>query len=384
MKNVRWITAGLCVLSLVSGALIGQDKGLQGGLMRASKVAGMDVYNKENKKLGDIEDVVIVQDTGMIAYGVLSFGGFLGMGDKLFAIPWGALKPNDKHTQFTLDLDKEKLEKAPGFDKKNWPDFANRTWGAEIHTYYGVKPYWELHGGVLMKDGTKEPAPSALMRTTKVIGMDVHNAQNQNLGDIKDIVLDQPAGAVAYVVLSFGGFLGMGDKLFAVPWAALKPTPDNKRFTLDLAKEKLEKAPGFDKKDWPDMTNREWGTTIHTYYGVKPYWEVHARGVIGEAGTPEHPIVVKDLSGAVAAVETTDTPDGRLVRINADGGERVIALGPIKFIERNRYHLRPGETINVKGYEVMRGDNAVFLVTEIRKGDQTWKFRRDDGTPLWD
>jgi len=385
MKTARWLLAGLCVWSFCSATLIGQDKGLQGGLMRASKVDGMDVRNAANEKLGDVKDVVIEQETGMIAYAVLSFGGFLGIGDKLFAVPWAALKPNDKNTAFTLDVPKDRLEKAPGFDKKSWPDLANRQWGTDVHAYYNVTPYWKIHGGVVTEEGMKDAPAGFLMRTSKVIGMDVHNGAKQKLGDIQDVVLDQRAGAVAYAVLSFGGFLGIGDKLFAVPWAALKPITDRKLFTLDVPKERLEKAPGFDKKDWPDFTNRDYGASVHTYYGIKPYWDVHGGGIVTEARTDRPAsVVIRDVTGAVTAVETEDTPDGRLVRIKGDDGERVIALGPIKFIERHRYELKPGETVGVKGYEVTRGGKTVFLVTEIRRGDQTWKFRRDDGTPLWE
>ena len=241
--------------------------------MRASKVNGMDVLNADHKNLGDIQDVVLDQESGRIAYAVLSFGGFLGIGDKLFAVPWGALKPTTDKKAFTLDIPKERLEKAPGFDKKNWPDLANRQWGADIHTYYNVPPYWEVRGGVVAPDVEKAPH-GMLMRTSKVIGMDVHNPANQSLGDVKDLVLDQDPGVVAYAVLSFGGFLGLGDKLFALPWPALKLDADRKKFTLDVPKERLEKAPGFDQKDWPDLTNRQWGVDIHTYYGVTPYWEV--------------------------------------------------------------------------------------------------------------
>jgi len=75
-------------------------------------------------------------------------------------------------------------------------------------------------------------------------------------------MIDIPAGKVAYAVLSFGGFLGMGNKLFAVPWSALKLDEDKKHFILDVDKKKLENAPGFDKDNWPDMADTSWGTRI--------------------------------------------------------------------------------------------------------------------------
>jgi sporulation protein YlmC with PRC-barrel domain len=111
------------------------------------------------------------------------------------------------------------------------------------------------------------PGP-AFMSASTLTGDDVYNLQDEKLGDVKDIMLDVSTGKVAYAVLSFGGFLGMGEKLFAVPWAALKLDTDNKRFTLNADKERLENAPGFDKDSWPDMADPVWANGIHSYYGT--------------------------------------------------------------------------------------------------------------------
>ena len=81
-------------------------------------------------------------ENGRIAYAVLSFGGFLGMGDKLFAIPWSALTVDKVEKRFILNVDKEVLKRASGFDKDNWPNMSDRTWGTGVYTYYGAKPYW--------------------------------------------------------------------------------------------------------------------------------------------------------------------------------------------------------------------------------------------------
>lgn len=108
-----------------------------------------------------------------------------------------------------------------------------------------------------------------LMGADTLIGNDVYNAQDEDLGDIKEIMLDVHAGRVSYAVLSFGGILGMGEKLFAVPWNALTLDTANKRFTLDVTKERLESAPGFDKDHWPNMSDQAWAHGIHAYYGTK-------------------------------------------------------------------------------------------------------------------
>ena len=101
----------------------------------------------------------------------------------------------------------------------------------------------------------------------------VVNAAGENLGKIEEYMIDLNDGRIAYCVLSFGGFLGMGDKLFAVPWNAMTLDTHNKCFILNVLKERLKNAPGFDKDNWPDMTAPEFGTRVYSFYNVTPYWE---------------------------------------------------------------------------------------------------------------
>jgi sporulation protein YlmC with PRC-barrel domain len=114
------------------------------------------------------------------------------------------------------------------------------------------------------------PGPS-LMGADTLVGNDVYNAQDEDLGDVKEIMLDMSTGRVSYAVLSFGGILGMGEKLFAVPWDALTLDTEHKRFTLNVKKDSLDQAPGFDKDSWPNMADQAWAKGIHDYYGTQPY-----------------------------------------------------------------------------------------------------------------
>lgn len=113
-------------------------------VLSANSIIGNKVVNTEGEQLGNIKDLMIDLDDAQIAYAVLSFGGFMGMGDKLFAIPLEALLFNSKDKSVILDVDKDVLQNAPGFDKDHWPDDAQYEagWLSDIYEYYGYSPYW--------------------------------------------------------------------------------------------------------------------------------------------------------------------------------------------------------------------------------------------------
>jgi len=122
--------------------------------------------------------------------------------------------------------------------------------------------YWHREGG---------PGPR-IMAADTLEGDKVKNRAGEDLGTLEHIMLDVPSGRIAYAVLSFGGFLGLGDKLFAIPWSALELDTEDHCFILDTDVERLKEAPGFDKDHWPSMADERWATSIHDYYHVTLYW----------------------------------------------------------------------------------------------------------------
>jgi sporulation protein YlmC with PRC-barrel domain len=111
--------------------------------VKASSIIGTDVVNPTGDNLGDIKEVVIDPRTGRVAYGVVSFGGFLGMGTKLFAIPFSALAYDGAKNEYVLDVSKERLKAAPGFDADHWPSMSEEKWNRDVYKYYDRSPYWE-------------------------------------------------------------------------------------------------------------------------------------------------------------------------------------------------------------------------------------------------
>jgi sporulation protein YlmC with PRC-barrel domain len=104
--------------------------------------------------------------------------------------------------------------------------------------------------------------------TSKLKGLNVRNANGETIGSIDDLVISLTDGKVNYVAMSVGGVLGIGDKLFAIPFRELKFTHGKEEmyFVLDISKEKLDQAPGFDKSQWPDFADPQWRDKIDRYY----------------------------------------------------------------------------------------------------------------------
>jgi len=113
-------------------------------VLSAANLIGNKIVSPAGEELGNLKDLMIDLDEGQVNYAVLSFGGFLGLGDKLFAIPWDALTINPENNTFILDMNKDQLKDAPGFDKDHWPDEAQYQagWLLDIYDYYGYTPYW--------------------------------------------------------------------------------------------------------------------------------------------------------------------------------------------------------------------------------------------------
>jgi sporulation protein YlmC with PRC-barrel domain len=143
----------------------------------------------------------------------------------------------------------------------------------------GTEQSGRSSGARIIDDGHKTsngPGPN-VVDAARLACHKVVNGAGEDLGKIEAIMLDVASGRIAYAVLSFGGFLGLGTKFFALPWGALTLDAVEQRFILDASKEKLENAEGFDKDHWPSMADPAWATRLHSHYNVTPYWhEEHA------------------------------------------------------------------------------------------------------------
>jgi sporulation protein YlmC with PRC-barrel domain len=229
------------------------EKGLHPGLIRLSKMNGEDVYNTQGEKIGDIKDFMLDTHADRIAFAVMSTDRNLGLDGKYLAVPWKDFSFNRSQDHLVLKLDKDRLSGAPAFESSKWPDAEDHAFWQKASTYYG---------GSLAAD-------TSLIRASEFMKMNAKNSQDKKLGSIQDVVLDSRTGRVRYAVLGEGGFLGLGGKYFAIPMTAFRfpSSKDDKDLMLDADKDRLAKAPGFDKNHWPDMASTQWSNRSDKYWG---------------------------------------------------------------------------------------------------------------------
>jgi sporulation protein YlmC with PRC-barrel domain len=243
-----------------------EDKGAK--LFRASQLNGLSVRaNNAKDNIASVDDIVIDLKNGHIAYYAIAHGRVVGFGGHLVAVAPEAMQvvadKNNRAQYFTLKGTKADLENAKGFDSNKWPQqpaFGGHKGGG---TTSDGTPVEKVKEGVQeVKEGVKEAIGGKgmehhLTRVTALMNIGVRNAANENLGSVFDLVLDTNNNKVVYAAISHGGTGGIGGKLYAMPWRALKLEsldlrPGSRVFVIHSSNQEFDNATGFTSGgSWP-------------------------------------------------------------------------------------------------------------------------------------
>lgn len=170
-----------------------------------------------------------------------------------------------------LTRNEQKLNNPEGYARSD--AFISESSGAD-RDHQTATTRIDEHRTMRTSPGTSSTlSNSKAKRATDLIGMEVKNAQNERIGEIKDVVIDMSSGRVAYAVLDPAGISGMGDKLYAVPPGIFTRSADDRWLVFNTDKEMLSKAPGFEKNNWPQTDNQQFTTEVYRYYHQRPYWQ---------------------------------------------------------------------------------------------------------------
>jgi hypothetical protein len=191
-----------------------------------------------------------------VHYAILAFGGFMGMGEKLFAYPVRTFSVGRDGEALVLNVEKERLKQAPGFERDRWPDWtAEDGYRGEVDRYYGPKVQLEARPNMLLR------------RASELLDADVTAAAGgDDIGDIEDMVVDMSNGEVQYVVAELEEGWGRPDRLTLLPLAAFQHRgQDDDNLALRLNQQQVATAPGFPQDRWPDL-DRDYRSELQTWF----------------------------------------------------------------------------------------------------------------------
>jgi sporulation protein YlmC with PRC-barrel domain len=391
--------------------------------LKSSELIGLDIVNPKNESLGEIEEIVLDGNQHRIAYAVVGFGGFLGMGEKYFAMPWNVLRierdAEGKEHRAILAIDKETLKAAPGFDSDKWPDMADPRWAT------GVDDYYRAHGNTDRVDRAGEPRPEpqprprtadgtdempkgearaaapisdkalAHRRLSKLIGTDVVGSDGKEIADIEDLIIDSRKATVEAAVLSFGGVLGIGEKIAVVPLDAMSFDAIEEHFTVRTTRANLE-AMALPGNKLPAMHDDTWLADSRKRLGVsKDTGVADASAPKGDRTTRERNVFddtydsgkAEKVAGTITTIGSVRIASGedRLrLRVRTDAGHQVtVYAAPQTHAEQRSLGLRAGKRVEIEGCPVAHGSQTVLLAGEITSDGKTVELRDSDGKPTW-
>ena len=236
------------------------ERGTTSSLIASDRVEGTAVYDAHGKRIGKVERLMIDKASGRVAYGVLSFGGFLGIGAEHYPIPWPMLDYDEKLGGYRVDITEEQLKNAPKIEPGESLDQSNRDRDEEV---YG---YWEQATPV------QEHQTSSLITSDKVEGMPVYDLHGKRIGKVERLMIDKLTGRIAYAILSFGGFLGIGEDHYPIPWPMLTHNDKADGFQVDITEEQLKNAPKVEQGESWEQTSRTRNQDVYDYWEVRYYW----------------------------------------------------------------------------------------------------------------
>jgi len=289
---------------------------------------------------------------------------------------------------------------------------------AVVGLFLGTNGFTQEKGGPGVGDIASKAAEGQRINAfmvERIIGSKVINLKGETLGKIGDLVVDIDTGRIVYAILDSGGFLGIGDKLFPVPWGSLAALPSEGIFFLNQSKEQMAKAPAFARKDLPNMGDMRWGANVFKYYGAPPgyaqlgpldygygYYDYYGPSYSISPGSGINPPrtgdpykklfdskTIKTISGQVIKIDQVPEfgfgPQMRLTVYIDKKNILPVYLGPAFYLVApwQAKHFKLGDEVTVSGSQVTVSGEPFMIATTVKRGNEVLRVRDKDGIPEW-
>ncbi len=392
------------------GVMTEQESGMpaatdQAVLRRVSNLMGKPLRNIEGEKLGTIYDLVLTEDFDNVSYAAIATGGFIGVGKQLHAVPWSAIQLGINDS-ITAPINKSEWEQARGFSENYWPMEGYPRWAGRP----GPRTEEVTYGA----QTAQEQKAVQNRRVSRIRGMIVRDSQERSAGVVRDLVVAMDSGRLAYAIVSYGGFAGIGQRYSAVPGDAMIFQPERRTVGLEVSQDVLQ-ANSFAPSQFPNLSDPVYARQLDESYGIETRPDYTALGYVAPEEPPAEPAapapapetamaaptaaelsgtfdadLVTSLEGTVTEVGTTRFAemdrDILWLRVKTNEGETVLVnAGPRDYISKQDFYLVKGDRITMTGSHVpTAAGTRVFLATRIAYDSHALRLRDSCGNPMWE
>lgn len=268
MKMKINVLTTVAALSL-AGVAYSQSAGV-GQVAPVKQVYGNEVFSSDNQKIGNLNNLVVDLESGRVLYGVVAANkGRVGVAPEIFT----STLPSNK--ELRVKVNKAKIEGAPQFNGN--VDTANgigeASFVAQVYQYFGQPAWWQ--GSTPANEGSFHNVHKA----SQVLGMKIEDVNNKSIGKIYDMVVNLPAGRIAYLVMSPNSSLNLGDNLYVLPPQAFTLSSDQKNLVSNIDQQKLASSPHFAKGQTPNYSDPTFASQVYQYYGKQAWFNTSGNAV---------------------------------------------------------------------------------------------------------
>jgi sporulation protein YlmC with PRC-barrel domain len=258
-------------------------------MRRASRLIGSDVRNYQGDKIGLVDDIALDRQSGKISYLVLATGGIMGMGETRIAAPLQVFHTDISGQTLLIDLSKDELKNAPQLSR-DWPADTDQEL-REANSFFAQTAANSIQWLQKEPEAGDDRMPQAepmqsdqpkltadqerwTRRTSNLVGIDVRDSQNRTIGELTDLVFDMGTGQVAFGLIEIRNIADIKNQLAACPWSSVSVLPQEKVAKVDAGDSTL-RAVAFRRESMPDLSNRDYVSTVYEQFNQKPYWTTY-------------------------------------------------------------------------------------------------------------
>ena len=364
------------------------------------------VRGLNDDKLGNVKDLIISRPQGRVKFVLLGHGGVLKLGEKVTAVPYRAFQWKPETKSLYLAVSQDKIKNAPTLEAEEWRTLYEPSRADPIYAYFDARangaprdevgaPPDDLSDDRNDRNSALKSDEHPILRMSDIRSKDLMSKDGQEIGKVNDLIMDTRSGRIAFVVVTFGGVLGIGEDKVPVPWPVFDVNSEGRLYAVTVDKEMIRSAPHLTQKDWGELQDPGFAQRVYSHYGKSATWLGQPlAGGHDRMGSSEYQRLYtdgtpRDISGTITSVDEAAPMRNEdkvvILTVRTDsGGTETVQTCPKSHLDQAHLNLKTGDTVKISGRSaVVDGKQTVIATQIVPSGGTPVVLRQTDGSPCW-